>query len=324
MPRNFPLAFLLALPCALISITAQAITVPPPPPPPTTQRAFVSGKGDNLNVATLCAVTTPCKTFAGALPVVADKGEIVALDTAPYGSVTLAQNITISAAPGVYAGISVFAGAGITIATPGISVVLRGLTINGQGGDIGINMTNGFKLSIENCVIANFLNVTGVAISAAVGKVQIVNTLVRDSTVGVHLEGGAAANISASKFLGNITGIEVHGVAPNSVTNAAVSDTVVSGGASGINVFSTIATATNRISVTRSTIANNGTAITSESTTANALAQITLSDSMVTENTLGIFQSGAGASVKSPGNNTLSNNGTDVDAGSTLTVILPR
>ena len=98
MSRNFPLAFLLALPCALMTIPAQAFV----------QRAFVSGKGDNANVATNCAVTAPCKTFAGALPVVAANGEIVAMDTAAYGSVTLTQSISLTAAPGVYAGISVF------------------------------------------------------------------------------------------------------------------------------------------------------------------------------------------------------------------------
>jgi hypothetical protein len=43
--------------------------------------------------------------------------------------------VTITAPPGVYAGISVFpATNGVDIATAGISVALVGLTINGQGG----------------------------------------------------------------------------------------------------------------------------------------------------------------------------------------------
>ena len=104
----------------------------------TVQRAFVSATGNNANTATFCAVTAPCKTFAAAVTVVADNGEVVALNTAPYGSVTLTRSISLTAAPGVYAGISVFAGSGVTIASPGISVVLRGLTINGQGGANGI------------------------------------------------------------------------------------------------------------------------------------------------------------------------------------------
>jgi hypothetical protein len=57
----------------------------------------------------------------------------------------------------VYAGVSVFAGDdGITVAA-GVSdkVVLRGLTINGQGGDSGIRVTSGnVVIHIEDCTVA--------------------------------------------------------------------------------------------------------------------------------------------------------------------------
>ena len=58
--RNFPFAILLALLSALTAIPSQA----------QVQRAFVSGNGNNANVATNCAVTAPCKTFAAAVTVV--------------------------------------------------------------------------------------------------------------------------------------------------------------------------------------------------------------------------------------------------------------
>jgi hypothetical protein len=69
----------------------------------------------------------------GVLPnsVVNDGGEIVALDGAGYGAITNTKNVTITANPGFYAGI---AAAGVvnavSIATAGISVTLRGLSIN--------------------------------------------------------------------------------------------------------------------------------------------------------------------------------------------------
>ena len=151
-------------------------------------------------------MTAPCKTFASAVTVVADNGEVVALDTAPYGSVTLTRSISLTAAPGVYAGISVFAGAGVTIATPGITVVLRGLTINGQGGNFGVSITasNDATLSIENCVISNFSTPGGAGINVnAFAAVRIVNSVIRDSFNGVILDGGTQAVISHSHILGN-------------------------------------------------------------------------------------------------------------------------
>ena len=166
----------------------------------TVQRAFVSATGNNANTATFCAVTAPCKTFAAAVTVVADNGEVVALNTAPYGSVTLTRSISLTAAPGVYAGISVFAGSGVTIASPNISVVLRGLTINGQGGANGIFVdtpSTSTKVSIENCVIANFANPGGAGVAVnAPAQLRVVNTLIRDSFDGISIAGGATAVIT--------------------------------------------------------------------------------------------------------------------------------
>ena len=200
---------------------------------PAVQRAFVSATGNNANTATFCAVTAPCKTFAAAVTVVADNGEVVALNTAPYGSVTLTRSISLTAAPGAYAGISVFAGSGVTIATPGISVVLRGLTINGQGGANGILVdtpATGTKLSIENCVIANFANAGGAGVAVnAPAQLRVVNTLVRDSFDGISIAGGATAVITGSKILENAdTGILVNGA------SAAVINTVSSASGTGI------------------------------------------------------------------------------------------
>ena len=302
MPRNFSLEFPLALLCALTAIPAQA-------GPVLVQRAFVSGNGDNLNVATNCPVTAPCKTFAGALPVVADKGEIVAMDTAPYGSVTINKNVTITAAPGVYAGISVFAGAGITIATPNISVVLRGLNINGQGGNNGISVTAGAKLSVENCVITNFTSGNGISVNALT-QVQIVNTLIRDNFTGIVLNGGSTANISGAKVLANSVGIE-----SINTSTAYISDTVVSGNdIGGIIASSQTNSGTSRAFVSRSTITGNAIGVSSEANIAGGTSFVIINDSLVTGNTIGLNQSVVvgTALFKSMGNNAVIDNITDV------------
>src|SRR5437016_7768023 len=55
-------------------------------------RTWVSGVGDDANP---CSRTAPCKTFAGAISKTGLGGEIDALDSAGFGSVTITKSITI-------------------------------------------------------------------------------------------------------------------------------------------------------------------------------------------------------------------------------------
>lgn len=218
MLMKSPSVYLLAILCATIVTPAQALV----------QRAFVASYGDDVNTATDCQVLAPCRRYSAAVTVVNPNGEVVAIDSASYGNVTLTQSVSLTAAPGIYAGTSAFPGLiGITIATADVSVVLRGLTINGQGGPYGILMTNGAKLSIENCVISNFSGNEQYAVYVdTAARVTMVNTLIRDNFVGINLQGGANADISESRFLGNGIGIVAKSAA-NKNTTAAISDTVV-------------------------------------------------------------------------------------------------
>src|SRR5262249_18801333 len=74
------------------------------------QRTFVSAIGVNNPV---CSIGAPCRDFASAITATSPGGEVIVLDSGGYGSVAIAQSVSIIASPGVYAGISVFAGAGI-------------------------------------------------------------------------------------------------------------------------------------------------------------------------------------------------------------------
>ena len=229
------------------------------------------------------------------------------MDTAPYGSVELTKSISLTAAPGVYAGISVFAsGVGITIATAGIKVVLRGLTINGQGGSAGIALVANSTLSIENCVIANFgSSGSGVFVNGP-ANAQIISTVIRDNDIGVFLSAGPTANISKSKILGSsITGILVQGSGVLNTSTVAISDTVVSEGAEGIKAVSTIGGVISRISVIRSTITNNSAGGILSLTGAAGTALVSVRSSSVTGNgSVGLDQDGAGATLETLGNNT--------------------
>src|SRR5437867_994768 len=113
----------------LIAASAQA----------TSLRTFVASTGLDTNP---CSRTSPCRSFAAALVETAPSGEIIVLDSAGYGPVTINQSVTIVSPPGVYAGITATSGNGITISgtTQNDVVVIRGLTINGGGtGNAGIS-----------------------------------------------------------------------------------------------------------------------------------------------------------------------------------------
>ncbi|MBK8569516.1 MAG: right-handed parallel beta-helix repeat-containing protein [Nitrosomonadales bacterium] len=206
--------------------------------------------------------------------------------------------------------------------------MLRGLTINSQGGDAGISMTAGTKLSIDNCVISNFsiisspVNQYGVLVQTP-ATVRIVNTLIRDNDIGIQIQDGATANISGSKFLGNSTyGIVAFNFLDGTTTTAAVSDTLVSQGG-GVGIYAIVdsaSTAIARAEIVRSIVSNYNEGVRAESQ--NGTASVSIRKSMVTGSSIyGLGQIGAGATMTSYGNNTLSNNSSNLLG--TLTTVAP-
>src|SRR5512133_3487665 len=68
------------------------------------QRTFVASNGQDTNP---CSITLPCRSFATAIGKTSANGEVIVLDSAGYGAVTITQSVTIAAPAGVYAGIFV-------------------------------------------------------------------------------------------------------------------------------------------------------------------------------------------------------------------------
>ena len=234
--------YLFVLLCTLIASPTQAA-----------QRAFVASSGSDANN---CAFATPCRTFGQAMTAVDPNGEIIVLNSAGYGSVTLTKSVSLTAAPGVYAGISVFPGfAGITIAS-NVNVIMRGLSINSQGGNNGILMSGNSNLSIENCVIANFSGVgqNGISVTSA-ASVRMVDTIVRDNDTGIQLQAGAVTDISGSKFLGNNTAILASSVS-SPPTSVVISDSIVAAGGTGVEAISS-GSGSSQINMVRSAVTNN-------------------------------------------------------------------
>jgi hypothetical protein len=93
---------------------------------PAAQRTFVSGHGNDAND---CSLDAPCRSFATAITRTDPKGEIVVLDSAGYGRVTIDKSVAIIAPPGIHAGITASGGAnGVDIDGAAITVTLRGLS----------------------------------------------------------------------------------------------------------------------------------------------------------------------------------------------------
>src|SRR5215472_7856524 len=116
MRTQLPFALLAAtLASSLFSVSAHARA-----------RVFVASYGNDSNP---CTFGSPCRTFQQAVNVVADGGEVTAIDSAGFGPITINRSVTITSPPGVEAGIVATSGnPAILISTTGgpTSVQLRG------------------------------------------------------------------------------------------------------------------------------------------------------------------------------------------------------
>src|SRR5438128_8563631 len=163
-------------------------------PASAAQRTFVSYRGSDLNP---CAVDSPCRSFAAAIAQTNANGEVVAVDSAGYGPVTVTQAVTIVAPLGVHAGISVFSGDGVTISAGSSDmVVLRNLYINSQGGANGIVLTSAAALHIEHCVVSGFSSNDINLVPTSAATVEISDTITRQAAgSGIHADSASALTV---------------------------------------------------------------------------------------------------------------------------------
>ena len=243
------------------------------------------------------------------------------LDSAGYGVVAITKSVSIISPPGIYAGVSVLAGEGITINTAGIDVTLKGLTINGQAaGTIGIHFTQGSRLDIDGCTVSNMgaqgilvdgpgtisianttvVGSTGVGIQVnAAATVTIVESIVEaNGNNGISVQGGASTTIAQTTVTRNgQRGVFVQGVAAG--TRVAMTSSVVSDHASGAGLYAEALNAGDvvRLDVARSTLARNASGVQVNSVAgANAKAGVVYNQ--IVENPVaGILAQGSASSV---------------------------
>jgi Right handed beta helix region len=275
------------------------------------QRTFVASYGADANTAASCSLLLPCRGFAAAQTVTDSNGEIIVLDSAGYGPVTITKSLSISAPTGVYAGISVLSGNnGISIPFPGVNVVLRGLNINGLGGNNGILSSAGNKLTVENCVISN-LTGNGISVTGDT-SIQIADTIIRDNNIyGVSLQNGARATIVRTNLNGNTqAGLKLLGALAATTTTVDVADSLVDGSAIGVDASSENSTAVVKLSVSRSSVVNNVSYGFSMYSASGAAVTLSASKNIVANNAFGIVAVNSGTKVWVNGNTISGNSNT--------------
>jgi len=281
--------------------------------PPGVQRAFVAAtSGNDANVASNCSTTSPCRTFATALQVLREGGEIIATESGDYSPVNITHSAALLGVPGQVAAITASSGNAVTIGAPAVKVILRGLQLTGTGGSFGVSMNQGASLAVENCVVDGFSN-TGVSVTGA-ASVSVAGTMFRKNWRGLSLVDGVTATIMRSQFLGNTgNGVLVGGATTGTTTRAAIHRSLFAGAGSdwAVSAQSLAASANAYAEVTRSSVSNSAQAAVASSTAGGA-AELTVNRSKLTGNGTALVQSGAGAVLRSRGNNTLSDNGSNV------------
>jgi hypothetical protein len=280
-----------------------------------TVRTFVASTGTDSNP---CSRAAPCRTLQAAVNATAAGGEVVALDSAGFGSnVTVNSAISIVASPGAYAAVTVFAGDGISIsAGPSDKVTLRGLTIISQGttGN-GVVFNTGAALHIENCVIDGFSNPFATGLLQSAGQLVVKDTTMKKNSIGIKLEPSAGLILAA---LDNVTmadnsfeGLELAAVKTGQIVDAAVIRSSISDNAGqGIHVQGDEGGTAN-LDVESCLITNNGAGIAVGAFQGSGAASI--SNSLFSHNNVfGFFIQGG--AIFSRGNNTFIGNGPDQGA----------
>jgi hypothetical protein len=117
--------------------------------------------------------------------VVAAGGEVVALNSGGYGPTTINKSVTLTSPSGVYAAVTALTPGSSAITVSAAStdtVVLRGLTLTGLGGQRGINASSVGILHVESCVISGFTaNGIDINLSATGSRIFIKDTNTRNN-----------------------------------------------------------------------------------------------------------------------------------------------
>jgi hypothetical protein len=246
-------------------------------------RTFVASTGNDANP---CSRTAPCRPFQAAVHAAAPGGEVVALDSAGFGSnVTITSSISIIAAPGVYAGITVFSGDGVDVnAGAQDTIVLRGLTVINQGSTgNGITFNTGGTLHVESCVVNGFAGGAGVTFApSGSSDLEVKDSIMRSNGLGINISGSAQAAIDRVRLESGGIGLAAADGALVTVRNS-----VASRNLTGFHVISTTSLSA-EMNIESCIASNNLISGVRASNSSTGVATVRVSNCTVTDNHFGL------------------------------------
>lgn len=280
-------------------------------------RIWVSGRG--IDQAGCGPVTSPCRTLQFAHDNISPGGEIDVLDPAGYGVLAISRSVSIiNDGVGVAGLFSTEAAPAITIESKDyISVLLRGLTIDGGGSNLAsvAFIANG-SLTVQNCLVKNS---GGLAVFVGTpSSIQVLNSTFSNNVqaIAVNLYGNSQDTnpvkvvIDRTTITGTSgTGIHLSRDGPG-VINFLVSNSIVSANGYGMYIKDGVEGVVRTTAVTQNVVG-----LMSLSYRPVVLTGNTISGNRIT----GVL---ASYGTKSFGDNQITGNGTDVDG--TLTPVAPR
>jgi hypothetical protein len=271
-------------------------------------RAYLSITGNDANP---CTVAAPCRLLPAALSAVADGGEIWLLDSANFnaGTVNVTKSVSIVAVPGQVASIVAVGGQpALVVGNPGLTIGLRNLAFTKNAnnpGTTGVYVTAASQLSIENCFFAN-LATQGIWLNGA-AVVHVRDSVFRNIADNAMLVmNGGTAHVLRSQFF-STGGLNARLETGSATTTLEVADSLISGGSTGVAASMVAASGITRAFVTRSTIQGTTGALYAQ-TLDSGSATIAVSSTSLVGNNQPYFTTGAGAAIKSMGNNNITGN----------------
>lgn len=278
-----------------------------------TAKIFVASSGSDSNDGSR---NSPKRSFQAAHNAIGPGGEIVVLDTAGYGAVSISKDLIIAVPPGVNGFVTPTSGAGITVGS-GLKVTLRGLIIEAGAANlnVGVSVASGTSLVLDGCTISGFgnsssqLSTGGIVVdtSNAIGTLSLYDTTITNCS-GCAICLGFFGNptdwvviVDRCKITANRVGLFFPTNGKVTVRNTVVANQFGNGIQAGGYGSSSV-----RVNVEYCVVTGNG----ATGIAASSSANVTVSNTAITGNFTGVS-----GGPQTFGNNQLANNTTDGSMG---------
>ncbi len=246
-----------------------------------------------------CSRVQPCRSFAGALTQTSDGGKIVVLDSGGYGKVVIDKSVALVAPDGVYAGISVFTGAGVVVAAPGGRVRLSGVTITGLGGNTGIEVNTAANATIERTTISD--TATAVVFSEGPpGEARLHNVTIVANANGIDARGPWKVVLESVRVIHSGTGLAITSRSWATMVDSVIAFTPSGYAGVSLEAYPVVAGASQGVSLHRSVLSDNTAAIrvAAPGGSSSSSLQLSVSGSVLVRNDQGL---NFGTGINGPG-----------------------